>query len=134
MKKALYNIELNSILVNTIWRSGIFFWIENLYLCQIRYEIVVFVKIFAGKGKTNNENADYTSTNNGVEQNKSTELLKDCEVNISNSSNNYTTTNDGVITIPQMSFGEPIKFEIKLGFDDCNANDISEIGLYFPEK
>ena len=41
--------------------------------------IVVFVKIFAGKGKTNNENSDYTSTNNGVEQNKSTELLKDKE-------------------------------------------------------
>ena len=26
---------------------------------------------------TNNENSDYTSTNNGVEQNKSAELLKD---------------------------------------------------------
>ena len=48
----------------------------------------------------------------------STELLKDCEVSISNSSNSYTTINDGVVIIPQMNFGDPIKFEIKLDCDN----------------
>lgn len=48
----------------------------------------------------------------------STEYLKDCEIDAEINGNKYETTNDGVIDVPQTSFGSPIKFEIKLDSDN----------------
>lgn len=68
---------------------------------------------------------------NGVKV-ASTELLKDCPVEISYNNESFVTTNDGVINLPQTTFGNPVKFEIKL--DSNNLTDIFKRKLKLLEK